>query len=132
MTFEPRPRSDGAARARNDRENLLDELHRIDERLRRRVIGTDRVAFHDGSDAYDAASMAIVRLHGVLERREHAFLLEAVREVELRAIGTIRNIVSHGGYRSMDDESFWETVTGQLPELLQRLLERAASWPAPR
>lgn len=125
MSFTPRPRQAGDERDRNDRANLLGELQRIATRLQSRVLGSARAGFRDGSDSYDAASMAVVRLHGLLDRREHAFLLQVVTENELRAIGTIRNIVSHGGYRSMDDESFWETATIQLPELVERLIVRA-------
>lgn len=127
MSFEPVPRRDAADRPRHDLVNLQDELRRIERRLEERVLGSDRAVFHDGSDSYDAASMAVVRLHGVLERREYAFLLDAVTDTEVRAISTIRNIVSRGGYRSMDDEGFWETATMQLPELVARLIARAGA-----
>ncbi|GMA27392.1 antitoxin [Arenivirga flava] len=129
MSFEPVPRRDAADRPRHDLANLQDELRRIERRLEERVVGGDRAVFLDGSDSYDAASMAVVRLHGVLERREYAFLLDAVSDTEMRAISTIRNTVSHGGYRSMDDESFWETATLQLPDLVLRLIARADAEP---
>ncbi len=129
MSFEPVPRRDAADRPRHDLANLQDELRRIERRVEERVVGSDRAAFRNGSDSYDAASMAVVRLHGVLERREYAFLLDAVTDTEVRAISMIRNTVSHGGYRPMDDESFWETATLQLPELVLRLIVRAGAEP---
>lgn len=119
--FTPRPRVEGGARNENDRSNTVTELAKIALRLDTKVVGTARSAFADGSDSYDAASMVVVRVFGLLERAENAALLDVLTTTERRALRAVRNIITHGGYATMDDESFWETATVHLPEVVRRL-----------
>ncbi|WP_166982390.1 antitoxin [Paramicrobacterium fandaimingii] len=119
--FKPRPRITSQGRRETDRANLRAELKRIDMRLHSQVIGTRRTDFIDGSPSYDAASMAIVRLTTVLERQENSFLHGVLTKTEQRSLVAVRNIVAHGGYSQMDDESFWISATRDLPDLIRRL-----------
>lgn len=86
------------------------------------VCATHRQDFRDGAPAYDAASMAIIRLASLVER---PVVAEAARrtmtEQECAAIRTTRNIAAHAGYRDMNDDLFWLAVTQRLPGILQRL-----------
>lgn len=102
------------------REAFDAELDSITARVSRvATAGWD--AFVDGSASYDVASMAIIRLAGVFEvRRFEPFLVE-VTPVEQRSIKATRQYAAHGGYREMDDEEFWHTVTVDVPELISRL-----------
>ncbi|SDM88330.1 hypothetical protein SAMN04487766_10859 [Actinomyces ruminicola] len=119
--FAPRPRRT-AARS-HDRENLAGELNAIRRRVQM-VSGTSRDSFHDGSDAYDVASMVIIRLAALFERPEFTPYLTAVTREERLAISTTRNIAAHTGYRSMNDDLFWAAVTQRVPEILDRLQMR--------
>ncbi|WP_022890616.1 hypothetical protein [Agromyces italicus] len=119
--FVPRPRSTGDARGSTDRRNLADELARVERRLAERVIGTPRTEFSDGAASYDAASMVVVRLFGLLERPDASGLRERLTPDEFAALRTIRNIVAHGGYATMNDEVFWLTATRDLPDIVARL-----------
>lgn len=102
------------------REAFDAELDAITARVSR-VATAGRAAFVDGSASYDVASMAIIRLAGVFEvRRFGPFLLD-VTSVEQRSIKATRQYAAHGGYRVMDDEEFWHTVTVDVPELIGRL-----------
>ncbi|MFD4422406.1 antitoxin [Agromyces sp. NPDC058484] len=96
------------------------ELAKIDQRLER-VRQSDRNDFRDGSPTYDSASIAVVRLAGILERSESARAREVLTEEESRGLQTIRKIISHGGNADMNDEVFWSTVTTYLPGLVRRL-----------
>lgn len=116
------PRRDTSVRSERDRLNFAAELAKVEERLDR-VRGSDRNDFHDGSPSYDAASIAVVRLTGLLERAEFARARQALTEEESRSLRTIRNIISHGGYADMNDDVFWVTVTTHLPDLVRRLRE---------
>lgn len=129
--FGRRPRTtapeDHASHRRRDIDNVIGELDRILDRLGTRVRNVPRAEFVDGSDAYDAASMSVVRMHGILERRENSALLDVLSETERRALATVRNIITHGGYANMNDDSFWETATTHLPELVRRLRSAAVA-----
>ncbi|AWE41705.1 antitoxin [Actinobaculum sp. 313] len=116
--FAPRQRR--AAGASHDRENLMRELQAIRRRVQA-VAATSRDAFHDGSDAYDIASMVIIRLAALFERPEFASYLTDVTREERQAISTTRNIAAHTGYRSMNDDLFWLAVTHRVPRILDRL-----------
>ncbi len=98
----------------------MTELAKIDERLER-VRRSDRKDFHDGSPSYDSATIAVVRLTGLLERSEFSDLREVLTEEESRSLRTIRNIISHGGYADMNVDMFWATVITHLPDLVRRL-----------
>lgn len=122
--FAPRPRR--ATTHRHDRANLMDELAAIRRRTRA-VSASSRESFHDGSDAYDVASMVIIRLAALFERPEFEPYLTAVTHEERLAISTTRNIAAHTGYRSMNDDLFWAAVTKRVPEILDRLAETTES-----
>lgn len=123
--FTPRPRSERSARDANDLANLIEDLERIRQRIVERVLPARREDFVDGSISYDTASFVIVRLHGVLSRPGSEPLRSLLSADEARALSTVRNIVAHGGYRTMDDASFWRTATVDIPELVDRLLKAA-------
>lgn len=96
------------------------ELDAIIERVGRVVAG-GRTAFVDGSPTYDAASMAVIRLAGLFEVRRFGPFLAGVAPGEQRSIKTTRQYAAHGGYREMDDDEFWDTVTIDIPGLVDRL-----------
>ncbi|CED90494.1 antitoxin [Actinomyces succiniciruminis] len=121
--FTPRPRR--AAARSHDRENLVEELQAIRRRVQM-VSCTSRDSFHDGSDAYDVASMVIIRLAALFERPEFTPYLTAITREERLAIATTRNIAAHTGYKSMNDDLFWAAVTQRVPEILDRLIEESA------
>jgi uncharacterized protein with HEPN domain len=123
--FSPRPRSGAQARRAHDLDNFLIELGKVSKRLDDKVRSSHREDFHDGSASYDAASMAVVRIHGLLERSQNQRFRQLLTVTEQRALGTVRNIITHGGYATMDDESFWETATAHLPDVVRRLREAA-------
>ncbi|UOE45623.1 hypothetical protein [Agromyces larvae] len=93
------------------------------------MLGTAREAFFDGSPSYDAASMVVVRLYGLLERADSGDLRATLTEDEIAALRTMRNIVAHGGDARMNDESFWTTSTRELPVVVTRL-QRAIATPS--
>ena len=119
------PRRDSSARSERDRLNFVAELAKIAERLER-VRQSDRGEFHDGSPTYDSASIAVVRLAGLLERSEFSQARRALTDEESRGLQTIRNIISHGGYADMNDDVFWMTATTYLPGLVVRLGDTTA------
>jgi hypothetical protein len=120
-----RRQPDGAATPRHHNlDNLLLALDRIEERLRR-VIESDRADFHDGTASYDAASLAIIRLHALREGAEYAAVFGVLGADEAKGLSHMRNIASHTGYQSMDDDLLWDAATRLLPELLPRLREAA-------
>lgn len=105
----------------SDDELFTAEMDKILGRLRR-VIGSDRSAFHDGSMTYDHASLAVMRLAAMLEDSgPFAGRFATLDDEARRGIVTTRNIISHIGYASMDDEVFWRTVTVDIPAALKSL-----------
>lgn len=108
-------------RAGNDRDRFREELDRIDLRVRR-VIADGRERFHEGSDAYDRASMAVIRLAALFEDDDRfAGFLSTATDTERRGIVRTRNIAGHRGYAAMDDDTFWETVTVQVPAFIAKI-----------
>lgn len=99
---------------------FVTELAAIERRIER-VLASGRAAFSDGSDSYDHASMAIIRLAALFEDERFHRSLSSVSETERRGIATTRNVVAHHGYRAMDDERFWRTITIDVPALLRRV-----------
>ena len=67
---------------------------------------------------YASGSMVIIRMAALFETDEFSAYLGSTPEAARRGIATMRNIASHGGYRSMDDDVFWATLTRQVPPLL--------------
>jgi hypothetical protein len=129
---EPTPNRDGrfAAKPRaaqgpsdgvdHQRENFRDSLDDIESYLLLAVSG-GRAAFVRRSGAYAAGSVAITRTAALFEVAGFARLLAGVDESTALAIATTRNIADHSGYRAMDDERFWLTLTVHLPLLLQEV-----------
>ena len=103
-------------------ENIRMELVSIEARTAL-VASTQRSEFRDGTAAYDAASMAMIRLAALLERQEMTETAgAALSPDELAAIRTTRNIAAHAGYRNMNDDLLWLAVTERVPDILERLL----------
>lgn len=119
--FSPRPRSGAAEPPAHDEENLRRELLRVRARAER-VRAAGRDAFVDGSESYDIASMAIIRLAALLERAAPGRLAERLAAEEIAAIRTTRNIAAYAGYDGMNDEAFWRAITIRVPEIVDRLL----------
>lgn len=105
------------------RQALADELGKISERLRR-TEAEGRVAFFEGSDSYDRAVVAVVRLAAILEdERRYGELLAVATARERTGIRHTRNIAAHQGYATMDDDLFWETATVDMPAFIRKLRE---------
>ncbi len=101
------------------RARFLEELELIQARIDK-VVAVGRDAFGDGSDSYDIAVVAAVRLSALLEPRRFRPFLTDLSDDERRGIAATRNIAVHGAYRDMDDDYFWHTLTVDIPELLAR------------
>lgn len=63
--------------------------------------------------------MAVIRTGALFDTDEFRDYLIDVPDDVVRGIKTTRNIASHAGYRSMDDDVFWETITTHLPPRLK-------------
>lgn len=74
--------------------------------------------FGRNSPAYASGSMAIIRTAALFETDEFQQLLGEVPDEVVRGIVATRNIASHSGYRSMNDDVFWDTLTIHLPPYL--------------
>jgi len=103
---------------------LHEELSRIERRLEA-VIAQGRHEFSEGSDSYDRATVAVLRLASLFEEDRFRAVLGVVTTAERRGIITTRNIAAHSGYSSMDIDIFWRTVTERLPGVIERI--RAAN-----
>lgn len=102
-------------------EVLHQELARIEHRIDD-VIAQGREEFAEGSDSYDRATVAVLRLAALFEdTKRFSGLLDVVTLDERRGITTTRNIAAHSGYGAMNTEIFWHTVTERLPEVITRL-----------
>lgn len=100
------------------RGKFTDSLDAIGAFLGHAVEG-GRGAFSRNSPAYASGSMAIIRAAALFEADEFAGFLGDMPEEVVRGIITTRNIVSHSGYRAMNDEVFWDTLTIHLPPYLE-------------
>jgi len=116
--FARRPRAaDDAAAREVARARFAESLDAIETFLGHAVEG-GRGGFARNSPAYASGSMAIIRTAALFEDDEFRPYLGAVpMEVE-RGIATTRNIVSHSGYRAMNDDVFWATLTVHLPPFI--------------
>lgn len=102
-------------------EVLLDELSRIELRVDD-VIAQGRDDFAEGTESYDRATVAILRLAALFEDEQRfAEFLTVATSDERRGIATTRNIAAHSGYGAMNTEVFWRTVTARVPDLLTRI-----------
>lgn len=83
---------------------LLDELSRIERRVDA-VIAQGRDAFLEGSESYDRATVAVLRLAALFEEEKRfSEFLSVVTTEERRGITTTRNIAAHRGYGAMNAE----------------------------
>ena len=105
----------------SDAELFEVELMRIEQRIAK-VVAAGRDAVADGTDSYDNATVAVIRLAALFEndKRFEPFL-EDVTDLERRGVAGTRNMAAHRGYASMDDEVFWDTITVQVPALIAKL-----------
>lgn len=117
--FERRPRRQPAVGPHTDDKNFWAEIAKIADRLER-VRLSQRQDFFDSSPSYDAATVAIIRLHVLLEREEFADYFDVLDGDELKGIRATRNIASHG-YHGMNDDVFWATATIHAPAIISRL-----------
>jgi len=99
------------------RAKFNDSLDAIQTFLDHAVEG-GKEAFARNSPAYASGSMAIIRTAALFETDEFRQYLDDVPEEVVRGIVTTRNIASHSGYRSMNDDVFWDTLTIHLPPYL--------------
>ncbi len=120
--YQLRPRQ-GRSSSSRDEENIRHELSQILRRAQTLVSGS-REDFVEGASSYDVASMLIIRMASLIERTEFAPWVSLMTDDEVNAIRTIRNIVAHAGYATMNDDIFWNAVTVEVPEVVERLLKR--------
>lgn len=107
-----------AALAEIARVKFTDSLDAIETFLHHAVEG-GREMFGRNSPAYASGSMAIIRTAALFETAEFAPYLGSVPEEVVHGMITTRNIASHSGYRSMNDDVFWATLTVHLPPYLE-------------
>lgn len=100
--------------------NFIDSLDDIESYLLLAVAG-GRQAFVRRSGAYASGSMAITRAAALFEVPGFERFLSGVDESTALAIATTRNIADHSGYRAIDDDRFWLTLTVHLPEFVNGL-----------
>jgi len=101
-------------------ENFRDSLEDIESHLLLAVSG-GREAFVRRSGAYAAGSVAITRAAALFEVPGFTRFVSGVDRSTALAIATTRNIADHSGYRAMDDDRFWLTLTAHLPRFLTEL-----------
>lgn len=101
----------------HSRVKLTDSLDAITKLLGHAVEG-GRDAFQRDSPAYACGSLVVIRIAALFETDEFDEFLGETPAPVRRAIVTIRNIASHSGYRSMNDDAFWSTLTDDLPAYL--------------
>lgn len=116
FTRLPRAGAD-ATEAEITRVKFRDSLDAIETLLGHAVMG-GREAFSRDSPAYASGSMVVIRIAALFETGEFQTYLDGVPEAVVGAIKTTRNIASHSGYRSMNDDVFWTTLTVDLPPYL--------------
>jgi len=96
------------------RANFLESVDAIAAFLSH-AVGSGRGAFLRTSPSYASGSMAIIRTAALFETDDFApFVTDTPAEV-VAALRTMRNIASHAGYRAMNDERLWVTLTTELP-----------------
>lgn len=135
MTGEPSPAprrftrvarpSEGAIPEDYSRVKFRDSLEAITTLLHHARIG-GRDSFVRDSPAYASGSMVVIRIAALFETAEFSAYLGTTPEEARRGIVTMRNIASHAGYRAMDDDVFWSTLTTLVPSLLDEWRRIAA------
>ncbi|MDQ1137820.1 hypothetical protein QE410_002619 [Microbacterium sp. SORGH_AS 1204] len=96
------------------RENFLDSLDAIDAFVLHATSG-GRSDLCRNSPAYASGSMAVIRAAALFEVDDFADFLTGTPDEVVRALRTMRNIASHSGYRAMNDEFLWVSLTVELP-----------------
>lgn len=124
FTRVARPR-EGAIPADYSRVKFRDSLDAITTLLHHASIG-GRDSFVRDSPAYASGSMVVIRIAALFETAEFSAYLDATPEEARGGIVTMRNIASHAGYRPMDDDVFWSTLTTLIPSLLAEWRRTAA------
>ncbi|MER7447557.1 antitoxin [Microbacterium foliorum] len=118
-SFTRVPRAgDGATAAEISLIKVNDSLDAISTLLDHAVSG-GREAFVRDSPAYASGSMAVIRAAALFETEEFEAHLGDVADEVRRALITMRNIAAHSGYRSMNDDLFWQTLIVDLPTHLE-------------
>lgn len=120
----PAPRFTRAPRAENPakdvaRENFLDSLDAIDAFVLHATSG-GREELQRNSPSYASGSMAVIRAAALFEVEDFANFLAGTPNEVVRALRTMRNIASHSGYRAMNDEFLWVSLTVELPPYIAR------------
>lgn len=115
----PRARGDDGRAEAFVRRRFLDSLDDIQAYLDE-LLGLGRPKFHPRTSAYALATTVIVRVAALFEDADFEPYLHEVPAHIRRAIGTTRNIAAHAGYREMDDEQLWLTLTRDLPPYLEQ------------
>lgn len=116
--FVRAPRAASAARD-VAQENFLDSLDAIDMFILHATSG-GRGDLTRNSPAYASGSMAVIRAAALFEVDGFADFLAGTPDEVVRALRTMRNIASHSGYRAMDDEFLWVSLTVELPPHVAR------------
>jgi hypothetical protein len=100
-------------------ENFLGSLDAIDAFILHATNG-GRGDLTRNSPAYASGSMAVIRAAGLFEVDGFADFLTDTPDEVVRALRTMRNIASRSGYRAMDDEFLWVSLTVELPPYVAR------------
>lgn len=116
--FTRAPRAQNSARDVTH-ENFLDSLDAIDAFIRHATSG-GRGDLRRNSPAYASGSMAVIRAAALFEVDAFADFLTGTPDEVVRALLTMRNFASHSGYRAMDDEFLWMSLTVELPPHVAR------------
>jgi hypothetical protein len=107
-----------------DRRNFVESLDGIETLLHHAVEGGRR-AFARDSPAYASGAMVIIRTAALFEVSKFATFLGDVPDEVVRGITTTRNIAAHSGYRAMNDDLLWDTLTEKVPPLIESWREAA-------
>lgn len=121
FTRVPRSSKSGADVARD---NLLQSLDAIDAFVVHATSGGRNELVRDSS-AYASGCMAVIRAAALFEVDDFAEFLRATPDEVVNALRAMRNMASHSGYRAMNDEFLWVSLTVELPPYLA-LWRRAA------
>lgn len=101
------------------RENFLESLDAIDAFLLH-ATSSGRGKLQRNSPAYASGSMAVIRAAALFEVADFAQFLTGTPDEVVRALRTMRSIASHSGYRAMNDEFLWVSLTVELPPYIAR------------
>jgi hypothetical protein len=120
--FVARPRRPKRA-PEHRRESIRRQLSRIHSRVLTVASGS-RDDFVDGAPLYDVASMAIICLSSLLERSEFAPWAALMSDNEVQGVRALGSIILSSRHAEINDDIFWNVVTVEVPEVVERLLKR--------